>query len=97
MSRRPVPSDWPARLVALIVALASAGVIIYLNRNLLWPSADTATQALNPAFLACRERRVGEVGRMRDGGVIDDKQYVRFRERAIAMCAGRYPPGATPP
>lgn len=48
---------------------------------------------LNPEFIACRGERVGQVEKMLADGVIGEEKFTEFKERAIATCAGQFPPG----
>ncbi len=84
-----------ARLAAGIVALACAGMVAYLNWHAFFPppkqEADEAK--LNPKFVECRDARVADVDKMKADGVINQEQFVQFRERAISTCAGQFPPG----
>lgn len=83
-----------ARLMALAVFALCLAALGYLHRDDLFPRqpADTTIQT-NPAFLECRQIRVGHVDKMLQEGVIDTVKYDRFKERALAYCAAEFPPG----
>lgn len=81
-----------ARLVALVVLLASAALIAYHHRADLLPAAPVAEAGLNPEFVACRDERVGQVEKMRSDGIIGDAQFETFRDRALAFCTDQFPP-----
>lgn len=51
-----------------------------------------AAPAVNPEFIACRDRRVADVDRMLADGVIDAGRHAEYKERAIQTCAGQFPP-----
>ena len=84
-----------ARLLAGLIVLGCAGLLLFLNWHVLYPppakQVDDAKP--NPEFVACRDARVGTVNKMKADGVINDQQFAQFTERAVATCAGRFPPG----
>ena len=86
-----------ARAVAGLIALAAAGLLLWINWNVLFPPPITEEDdaKLNPEYVACRDQRLTTVNKMKDDGVINDEQFQQFRERAIATCAGQFPPGGS--
>lgn len=94
MSTASRHTGFAGRIVAALVALACIAAIAWLNRAWLWPRQAGEEAGLNPQFVACRDKRLGDVAAMRDKGVISQTQYSDFSKRAIALCAGRFPPHA---
>lgn len=86
-----------ARVVAGLIALAAAGLLIWINWHLIVPPPpkEDDDAKLNPEFVACRDQRLTTVNKMKDDGVINDQQFQQFKERAIATCAGQFPPGGS--
>lgn len=80
--------DGPAaRVAALFVALATAGVLVWIHRDDLFPGAAGGTAAAeDPAFAACYAERSDDIDRMRDEGAITAEQSALFKSRAEAMC-----------
>ncbi len=80
------------RIVAGVVIVACVGILAYLNRDKLVdrPRADVAN--LNAQFVKCRDERGGQVDKMLTEGVIKQDKVGEFKERAIATCAGQFPP-----
>ena len=85
------------RLIALCVFAAGVAYLVYANRSLLNPDEQAQADAsLNPQFVACRDERVGQVEQMKKQGIINETQFEEFRERAVNLCAGQFPPDAQP-
>ncbi|MEM7428716.1 MAG: hypothetical protein AAF441_21710 [Pseudomonadota bacterium] len=84
-----------ARAVAGVVAIGAAALLVWLNWHVLVPPPpkEQDDAGLNPEFVACRDQRLTTVTKMKQDGVINDQQFGQFRERAIATCAGQFPPG----
>jgi len=82
-----------ARIIAFLVLVAATALIAYYHRaDLLPPEPAAADAGFNPEFVACRDKRVGEVDKMRADGLIGDAQVEAFRERALAFCTAQFPP-----
>jgi hypothetical protein len=56
-------------------------------------ASPAAPANLNPDYVKCHDERVGQVQKMLDEGVINQDKLVEFQDRAIAACAGQFPPG----
>lgn len=94
-----------ARLIAALLFVIGLGVMAYLHNayqaRMIAPmpqgqnraGTETERQNLNPDYLKCHDERVGQVQKMLDEGVIDQRKLVEFQDRAIATCAGQFPPG----
>ncbi len=80
------------RYLAGMVIVVCVGLLAYLNRDKLIerPQADAAS--LNPDYVKCRDARVGQVEKMLADGLIQQDRFVEFKDRAIATCAGQFPP-----
>lgn len=82
------------RFIVALVVMGCIGLLAYLNRDLISTmSREAETEKLNPAFVKCRDERVGEVNKMVEDGLIKERAAKTFRERAINTCAGQFPPG----
>ena len=85
-----------ARITAGLIALACAGLILFVNWHVLFPppkkKADEDAK-LNPEFVACRDARLVTVQKMKKDGVINEEQFTQFSARAVETCAGQFPPG----
>ena len=91
-----------ARLCALCLAIAIA-VLLYTrwgeDMAALMAAGSTAPQPAqsntvkpaNPALEACLANRVGDVDRMKDEGIVDDRQYSKFKARAEELCRAQHP------
>jgi hypothetical protein len=93
-----------ARIVAAIFA-AILGFAIWFNwaddikalfaeqPPALPPSAEVREPAkpANPALRECLDKRVGDVDRMKEEGIISDSQYEAFRSRAVNLCRAQHP------
>ncbi len=97
-ARESALDGFAARLTAGLIALAAAALLIWINWDrFVPPPEDAAADAsLNPRYVACRDQRLGDVTKMNDDGVITNQQFQQFSERALATCAGQFPPGGTP-
>ena len=51
----------------------------------------TAAEGANPALAACLDKRIGDVNKMRDDGVINDSQFEEFTRRARELCLSQNP------
>jgi len=85
-----------ARITAGLIALACAGLVLFLNWHVLFPppkkkAAEDAS--LNPEFVACRDARLATVEQMKQDGVLTAEQFKQFSARAVDTCAGQFPPG----
>ena len=91
-----------ARLVALAVLILAAAVIVWLNREVLFPTmmsgAGTSVPAAadSPAAL-CLEERAAGIQDMLDDGTIDEGQAALFTSRAEALCEAQHGSGGGPP
>lgn len=93
MAADPFIDSWRARLVAGLVLILSAASLAYIHReDLTVLAGGDPAQAVpvNPALAACLTERYGAVDRMLAEGVIDDAKHTLFRQRAAAMCQGRF-------
>ena len=81
------------RYVAGAIIVACVGLLAYLNRDKLVDRPDEEAVQLNPDFVACRDKRVGDVQKMLDEGVINAESFKVFKQRATDTCAGQFPPG----
>ncbi|MGI9465219.1 MAG: hypothetical protein ACR2OM_14845 [Aestuariivirgaceae bacterium] len=80
------------KYLAGAVIVACVGLLAYLNRDRLVDRPAVETAGLNPEFVKCRDVRVGQVEKMLADGVIGQDKLAAFKERAIATCAGQFPP-----
>ncbi|MGI9414693.1 MAG: hypothetical protein ACR2PM_13550 [Hyphomicrobiales bacterium] len=85
-----------ARLVALGVFALCVLVLGYIHRQDLFPPEAAVETALNPEFVKCRDERAATVDKMLADKVIDERQHEQFRERAVSVCADRFPPNMAP-
>jgi hypothetical protein len=98
-----------ARLAAILLAAAVAAVLVWINRDRLFPSEipeETAGAPPSDPFEACMGGRTAEIERMVAEKTIDAERGELFRARNEAICraeadraAGRtpgLPPGLTP-
>lgn len=51
----------------------------------------STAQAPNPALAACLEKRLGDVNKMKDQGVLSDHQFATFSGRATQLCKAQNP------
>ncbi len=84
-----------ARLTAALIALACAALLLHTAWDTLFPPPKKRVDeaALNPDFIACRDARLATVSKMKEDGVIDERQFAEFSKRAVSICAGQFPPG----
>ena len=105
----PTALDRPiARFAALFLAVAVAGVAVFVHRNELFPKPPPPqeVQAEGGPFEACMKVRGGDIDRMLAEKSIDAERGSLFRARAEAMCraeadkaagkASGLPPGLVP-
>jgi hypothetical protein len=96
-----------ARFAAFFLALAVAGLAVFVHRNELFPKPPAeAEQAATGPFEECMAARGGDIDRMLAEKAIDAERAGLFRARAEAMCraeadkaAGKaqgLPPGLVP-
>ena len=91
------PLDRPlARLGALGVFVAVAGLLGYTHRDDLFPPPVPAVDANDPVALCLAERRPG-IEAMRAEGTIDDQQAELFLARAEALCQAQAGQTGAPP
>jgi len=83
-----------ARIVALGVFGLCAAILGYMHREDIFPPEAAEDAALNPEFVACRDKRVATVDKMLSDGVIQEQQHKQFTERAVSICADKFPPDA---
>ena len=88
----PHPLDRPpARIVAVLVAAASLGLLGYIERDRLLPRPQPAAARLPVALAKCLDERVGAVERMAAEGVANPAQITLFRQRAEDYCRAQFP------
>lgn len=80
-----------ARGVALLVALAAAAALGWINRDAFLGGAEKTAASGNPELAACLAERVGAVDTMRSEGIVNDAQYAAFRARAEDFCRAQFP------
>ncbi|MBA5775826.1 hypothetical protein H2509_01655 [Stappia sp. F7233] len=96
---------WPARIAAVLIAVAGLALMGWLGRDELsrgtlafsgggTPVAGSAVDSApaNPRLDACLSERVGAVDKMREEGIVTPAQYDTFRARAVAFCEAEFPP-----
>lgn len=83
--RSPVLDRPVARFAAAGLALAAAGGLLAIHWEDLFPPERQAAGG-NPAFRACMDKRVGDIERMLEEGVVGERQAEQFRQRAEAFC-----------
>ena len=83
-----------ARIVALGVFGLCAAILGYMHRDDIFPPEAVKGAAVNPEFIVCRDKRVATVDKMLADGVIQKQQHKQFSERAVTMCADKFPPDA---
>jgi hypothetical protein len=76
-----------ARGLALLVAAAAAGALVYIHRDDVWPTA-TVADADDP-FYACFAERAADIDKLLAEGTITGPQALQFKGRAEAMCRDR--------
>jgi hypothetical protein len=96
-----------ARLAAFLLAIAVAGLAVWVHRNDLFPKPPAKAEKTGPdQFQECMITRGGDIDRMLAEKTIDAERAELFRARTEAMCraeadkaAGNtpgLPPGLTP-
>lgn len=85
-----------ARIAALGVFALCAVILFYMHRGDIFPPEPAKKEALNPEFIKCRDKRVATVDKMLADGVIAEAQHAQFSERAISICADKFPPNVAP-
>jgi hypothetical protein len=85
-----------ARIVALLVAAASGGVLAYLHRNELF-STPLKLSPEEAAFKQCMGPRLADIDEMVRQKIITADQETLFRERAEALCRAQSAPSGPPP
>lgn len=83
-----------ARLIAIMVMVASAGVLTWHHRDDLFPAPEEEATSINPEREACLTQRFGEIDTMIADGIINQQQADQFRTRAEAFCIGTTAPGS---
>jgi len=95
-----------ARLLALLLAIAIAW-LLWANWSSDFKalfadgeqkaapvvSASEPAKPANPALEECLAKRVGDVERMKEEGILSDAQYSNFRSRAEELCRAQNPGG----
>ncbi len=84
MADRSALDGWPARGLAVLVAVAAGAVIAYQHRDTLFPAPEAP--AADDPFRACIEERAADIDKMAADGVIDGAQATLFKSRAEALC-----------
>lgn len=83
------------RLIAILVIIASSGVIAWHHRADLLPAAAPPPNPVEAAYRACLAERLPGIEKMLTDGVIREDQATLFKSRADALCASQAQ-GATP-
>ena len=96
----PPPESWldgrDARLVAVLVAAASAGALGYLHRDAFFPPERKASPQ-EAAFEQCmNERRAGIDEMVRQQAITADQERL-FRQRAEDLCRAQAAAAGSPP
>jgi hypothetical protein len=87
-----------ARVVAVLVAAATAGLLAYIHRDDLFPAERKAsTSPQEAAFLHCMAERVAGIEQMVREQAITTEQETLFRSRAEALCRAQAAPAGPPP
>ena len=99
--QRTYLDTWAARLVALAVAVAMFALIFVTFGDAIAGAVGLAasddergpsvTVRDDPALRECLARRVGDVDRMRDEGLLDERRYASFKDRAEQLCLAQNP------
>ena len=95
-AKRSALDGGAARIAALGVFALCAAILFYIHRGDIFPPEAAKEAALNPEFVECRDKRVATVDKMLADGVIAKAQHAQFTERAIAICADKFPPDVAP-
>ncbi len=87
-----------AGLIALAALLAMAQVwhaasnLDPTGRPLNATASALSDPSGNAKFNACKAERTADVDRLLADGLITKAQHADYRERAVATCAGQFPP-----
>lgn len=95
MSDKPISFlDRPlARGAAILVGLAAAALLAYIERDRFMPGGPSA-EAPGPgtaAFEACFEQETATINKMLEEGLIDEGRAALFTSRAEARCRTQNP------
>lgn len=74
------------KAIAIAVMIASVAVVAWHHRDDLMPSAGPPPDPAKAAFLACMEKRGGDIDGMVADGLVGEDQAALFKSRAEAMC-----------
>jgi hypothetical protein len=86
-SPRSALDRWPARAVAVLVALLALSALAWINRAaFLPPPASEAEAPGDDPFARCMAARAADIDRMVKEGTAKPEQAELFRSRAEAMC-----------
>jgi hypothetical protein len=85
-----------ARLVAVLVALAVAALLAYINWDDFFPPERTASPE-EAAFLQCMAERAAGIDELVRQQAITAEQETLFRSRAEALCRAQTAPAGPPP
>jgi hypothetical protein len=79
---------WLGRGVALLIAAATAGLLVWIHRHDLFPRKEPveAASAEPDAYKDCVAQRGGDIDRMLAEKTIDQERAALFRSRMEAMC-----------
>lgn len=93
-----------ARLLSLVFAVGLAAVMLVAwGEDMLALMVDQppaiparavveqSSEPSNPAREACLQKRLADVDKMRDDGMINDAQHAQFAGRAVALCESQHP------
>ena len=78
-----------ARFIAAGIALGCL-IALYLLSYL--SDDKVADGKVNPKFVVCRDERVAQFEELATAGAISEEQLNTFTERAISICAQKFPP-----
>lgn len=74
------------KVIAVAVMIGSVALVAWHHRDAFVPSAGPPPDPAEAAFLACMEKRGGDIDVMVADGLIGDDQAKLFKTRAEAMC-----------
>ncbi|MDF1748081.1 MAG: hypothetical protein P1V34_04325 [Alphaproteobacteria bacterium] len=74
------------RVIAVLVMIASAGIIAWHHRTDLMPAPAVPIDPAEAAYQACITERGAGIDKMRTEGTINDDQATLFKSRADALC-----------
>lgn len=75
-----------ARVIAVLVMIASAGVIAWHHRADLMPAPAAPIDPAEAAYQACITERGAGIDKMQADGTISADQATMFKSRADALC-----------